>query len=128
MRYPFLSPAWFDKVDELIAAAGDLDIPPAMRAVALNVTITAPSGDALVNISDGVLSRGHRPDAPTTLALSAALARKVFVDGDAAAGVQAFVAGEMTAEGDLAKLVAMSTVEPSARQLALTREIAAITE
>ena len=27
MRYEFLSDAWFDKVDELIAGAGDLDIP-----------------------------------------------------------------------------------------------------
>src|SRR5687767_13470998 len=127
MRYPFLSPTWFDKVDELIARAGDLEIPPEMKAVTLNVTITGPGGDAEVNIENGVIARGHRPGAPTTLALSTELARKVFVDGDMAAGVQAFLTGEMKADGDLAKLVAMSTVEPSERQKALTREIAAIT-
>jgi type I restriction-modification system DNA methylase subunit len=61
------------------------------------------------------------------LTLSEALARKIFVDGDATAGVQAFLAGEIQIEGDLAKVVAMQTVEPSAPQLRLTRQIAAIT-
>jgi hypothetical protein len=128
MRYPFLSPAWFDKVDELIARAGDLQIPPEMKAVTLNVTITAPTGDTQLTIENGVLARGHKPGAPTQLALPSALARAIFVDGDTAAGVQAFLAGEMKADGDLSKLVAISTVEPSERQKALTREIAAITE
>lgn len=128
MPYAFLSPEWFAQVDELIAKAGDLQIPAEMKAVEINVTITSPRGDAEVYIKDGVLSRGHRANVPTTLTLSEELARKIFVDADTAAGVQAFLAGEMKAEGDLAKLVAMSTVEPSAAQKALTKQIAAITE
>jgi hypothetical protein len=128
MRYPFLSDAWFDKVDELIAAAGDLQIPPAMAAVQVNVTVTSPDGDTHLFMKDGLFRRGHEPGVDTSLSLDAALARKIFVDADAAAGVQAFLAGEIKVEGDLAKLVQMQTVEPSEPQQALTKRIAAITE
>ncbi len=76
---------------------------------------------------DGLFARGHRDGAPTSLALSVDLARKIFIDGDAAAGVQAFLAGDMKADGDLKSLVAMQTVEPSEPQKALTKRIAAIT-
>ena len=123
----FLSDGWFTEVDALIAAAGDLQIPPAMKAVEVNVTVTSPGGDIQLFIKDGVLARGHRAGAVTSLTLSADLARKIFVDGDAAAGIQAFVAGEIRAEGDLSKLVAMQTVEPSEPQKQLTKKIAAIT-
>lgn len=127
MRYTFLSVEWFAKVDELIAAAGDLHIPEAMKAVEVNVTVTRPSGDAEVFLKDGLFARGHRPGVPTSLTLSEELARKIFLEADAAAGVQAFLSGEMKVEGDLAKLVAMQTVDPSAPQLALTKRIAEIT-
>lgn len=127
MSYVFLSPEWFTKVDELIAQAGDLKIPPEMKAVEVNVTVTSPRGDAKIFMKDGLFTQGHRLGAEAAITLSEALARKIFVDGDAAAGVQAFLAGEMTLEGDLKKLVAMQTVEPSEPQKALTKKIAAIT-
>lgn len=128
MRYPFLSAEWFAKVDELISAAGDLRIPEAMKAVEVNVTVTRPSGNAEVFLKDGLFARGHRPGVATSLTLSEELARKIFLEADAAAGVMAFMAGEMKVEGDLTKLVAMQTTDPSAQQLALTKQIAAITE
>ncbi len=128
MKSRFLSDAWFSQVEQLIAAAGDLHIPEAMKAVEVNVTITAPDGEIPVSIKDGAISRGHRPSAVTSLTLSADIARKIFVDGDAAAGVQAFLTGEIKAEGDLSKLVAMQTVEPSDAQQQLTHRIAQITE
>lgn len=127
MSAPFLSDEWFSRVDALIAAAGDLQIPPAMKAAEVNVTVTSPTGDVELFLQDGLFTRGHRPRAVTTLTLSVALARKIFIDGDAAAGVQAFLSGEIKAEGDLATLVAMQTVEPSAAQEALRKQIAAIT-
>lgn len=128
MRYEFLSDAWFDKVEQMVAAAGDLQIPPAMKAVAVNVTITgtAAGGDRQLFMKDGLFVRGHQA-APTTLTLSVELARRIFIEADAAAGVQAFLEGQITVDGDLAQLVAMQTVEPSEPQKKLTREIAAVT-
>lgn len=127
MPYAFLSDEWFAQLDALVAATPDLEIPAAMKAVEINVTITAPTGDTQAYVKDGLLFRGHRERAPASLTLSAALARKVFVEADAAAGIQAFLAGEMIAEGDLAKLVAMQMEEPSPSQRRLAAAIAKIT-
>lgn len=130
MRYEFLSDEWFDKVEQMVAAAGDLQIPPAMKAVAVNVTITGTgkdgSGERQLFMKDGLFARGHKV-AATTLTLDATLARRIFIDADAAAGVQAFLEGNIKVDGDLAQLVAMQTVEPSEPQKQLTREIAAVT-
>jgi hypothetical protein len=127
MGYLFLSDEWFDKVDELVATAGDLQIPAAMKAVEVNITVTAPSGDIHLMMKDGLFTRGHGAGVATTLTLSVELARKIFVDGDTAAGAQAFFDGSLKVSGDLAKMVAMQTVEPSEPQKRLTRQIASIT-
>jgi hypothetical protein len=130
MPYAFLSDEWFTKVEALVAAAGDLKIPPAMKAVEVNVTVTgsaAGPGEIRLAMKEGLFTRGHCSDFATTLTLSADLARKIFIDGDAAAGVQAFLDGSIQVDGDLVKLVAMQTVEPSEPQKRLTRQIAEIT-
>lgn len=127
MRYEFLSDEWFAKVDELVAAAGDLQIPEAMKAVEVNVTVAGPRGETHLFMKDGLFTRGHQAGVATRLTLSAEIARRIFVDGDAAAGVQAFLAGEIKVEGDLAKVVAMQTTQPSEPQKRLTRQIAEIT-
>ncbi|MBX3155381.1 MAG: SCP-2 sterol transfer family protein [Deltaproteobacteria bacterium] len=126
MRHEFLSDPWFASVDALIAAAGDLQVPDAMK-VDVNVTVTRPGGDVQLFMRDGLFTRGHQPSAIATVTVPAEIARKIFVSGDVAAGVQAFLAGEMKVEGDLAKVVAMQTIEPSAPQKALTVKIAEIT-
>lgn len=132
MAHAFLSDAWFDAVDALIAAAGDLQIPAPMKDVEVNVTVTAAEGeggeDKALFLKDGLFVRGHQAGVATTLVVPAAIARKIFVEGDAAAGVQAFLTGEIQVTGDLAKVVAMQTVEPSEPQKALTRRIAEITQ
>ena len=127
MRFPFLSDEWFTKVDELIASAGDLKIPEPMKTAEVNITVKRPSGDTQLAMKNGLFQRGHDPSFNTVLTVDETIARKIFVDGDAAAGVQAFLEGKISVEGDLAKVVAMQTVEPSAEQMALTKKIAAIT-
>ncbi|MEO6774507.1 MAG: SCP-2 sterol transfer family protein [Kofleriaceae bacterium] len=128
----FLSDRWFDEVAQLMASAGDLKLPAPMQNVQVNVTIKrAPGtggGDVPAFVQDGVVARGHRDGADAMITLDEALARKLFVEADAAAGVQAFLAGQLVIEGDLAKVVAMQTAEPSAEQKALAQRIAAITD
>lgn len=127
MQYAFLSASWFDKVDELVAAAGDLQIPAAMKDVEINVTVTTASGPVELYLHDGLFQRGHKAGVTTSLTVGEAVARKIFVEGDVTAGVQAFLTGEIQVQGDLAKVVAMQTVEPSPPQRELTRKVAAIT-
>jgi hypothetical protein len=124
----FLSDPWFDEVAKLMASAGDLNLPAPMRNVKVNVTIKRPQGDVAAFVEDGVVARGHRDGADATITLDEALARKLFVEADAAAGVQAFLEGQLAVEGDLAKVVAMQTAEPSAEQKALAKRIAQITD
>jgi hypothetical protein len=127
MPHEFLSDAWFTEVDALIAGAGDLQIPRAMKTARVNVTVTSATGATPLHMKDGLFQRGHDPSFTTTLTVPEPIARKIFVDGDTAAGVQAFLEGQIQVEGDLATVVAMQTVEPSEPQKALTRRIAAIT-
>lgn len=128
MRYPFLSDDWFAEVDKLIAAAGDLKIPEAMKSAKVNITVTtAAGGNKQLAMREGMFTQGHDPSFTTSLTVGEDIARKIFVEGDAAAGVQAFLEGNIQVEGDLATVVAMQTVEPSEPQKKLTRQIAAIT-
>lgn len=127
MRYEFLSDAWFEKVDELIAAAGELDIPEPMKQAEVNVTVVSDGGETQLHMKDGLFYRGHQPAMATRLTLNSDLARKIFVDGDVTAGVQGFLEGQIKVEGDLASVVKLQTTLPSEAQKRLTREIAAIT-
>ncbi|HEY0255039.1 MAG TPA: SCP2 sterol-binding domain-containing protein, partial [Kofleriaceae bacterium] len=115
----FLSDGWFAEVQKLIAGAGDLNLPAPMKNVKVNVTIKRASGDVPVFLQDGVVAQGHRDGADATITLDEDLARKLFVEADAAAGVQAFMLGQLTIEGDLGKVVAMQTADPSTQQVAL---------
>ena len=123
----FLSPEWFAEVDRLVASAGDLKIPEAMRAAEINLTITSSRGEVRAHVKDGQLHQGHRDGAPTAITLDDTLARTVFVEADTAAGIQAFMGGQLVATGDLKPLVAMQMEEPSGEQKALAKRIAAIT-
>jgi hypothetical protein len=125
--YAFLSDTWFQKVDELVAAAGDLKIPSEMKTALVNVTVTSPRGDTRLHMKEGLFFRGHEASAAAAITISEELARRIFLQEDTAAGVQAFLSGEMKVEGDLARLVAMQTIEPSDPQRKLARQIASIT-
>jgi hypothetical protein len=127
MRFEFMSDEWFNKVDELIAAAGDLKIPEPMRVAKVNITVKGTKGDTQVHMQDGLFRRGHDPSFTTSLTVAEDIARKIFVHGDAAAGVQAFLEGHIQVEGDLATVVAMQTVDPSPQQMQLAQKIAEIT-
>lgn len=127
MRYPFLSDEWFAEVDQLIASAGDLEIPEAMRQVEANVTVVSDASETHLHLKDGLFYRGHQEGLATSLTLDDQLARRIFVDGDVTAGVQGFLEGQIQVEGDLASVVKLQTTLPSEPQKRLTRQIAAIT-
>ncbi len=124
----FLSQEWFAKVDELTAAAGDLNIPPTLANLVLNVTVNgAPDGSVDLALNGGKFERGHNASAGTKLVLPADLLRKIFLEGDAAAGMQGFMTGQIKVEGDMSKLMAMQSARPSDAQKALFKQILALT-
>lgn len=125
----FLSDAWFDKVSELTAAAGNLNVPANLASLALNVSVSgAPGGTVDMCLNGGNFEKGLNASAPTKLSMPADLLRKIFLEGDQAAGMQGFMSGQIKVEGDMSKLMAMQTARPSEEQKGLLKQILAITE
>ena len=124
----FLSPEWFTKVSELRAAAGPLEVPEAIANTVINVTLTDKDSDNLLHIAGGEFVAQHNDSAGVSLGLSTDLLRKLFLEMDMQAGMQAFFAGEIKVEGDVSKLMELQTYQPDDKQRALLDQIIAITD
>jgi hypothetical protein len=107
MPYTFLSDEWLDEVKKLAEEAGaNAGAMPA--GVQLNLVVTGgPEGDKELHIADGAFGGGLVEGAPTKLTVPYGVARNMFIKGDQAAAMQAFMSGQIKVEGDMTKLMAM---------------------
>jgi putative sterol carrier protein len=133
--YPFLSDEWIAearRIREEYAGEG-ISVPLVVR---MNQVITeVPFGEgsmkANLDTSSGelVMELGHLESADVTVTLDYETAKAIFVEGTAEAGMQAFMAGKVRVDGDLAKLIAaLQQVSPGAfRASEVQRRIQAIT-
>jgi hypothetical protein len=126
MTHPFLTEPWFDAVDELRS-----EQPAATAAMAdatINITVVGgPDGDVDVHLAGGVFDRGHTDGAPTKLTVPFDTAKKLFIDGDQSAAMQAFMSGQIKVEGDMSKVMALQTAAPTAEQQAFQAKLADLT-
>ena len=127
MGYKFMSDEWFDEVEKLVNDA-NIEPPPQMADLAINVTITSDDGDKQMAIAAGKMQKGHVDGAPTTITLPLDLAKKLFIDQDQSAGMQAFMSGQIKIEGDMSKLMGMQSMQASEEQAALSKKIMEMTE
>ncbi|MCH8544419.1 MAG: SCP2 sterol-binding domain-containing protein [Alcanivorax sp.] len=127
MSCEFLSDEWFAKVEELRAAAGDIEAPAALADLVINITIGTDGGEKQMALVGGMLEQGHHADAPTTMILPADLAKRIFIEGDQSAGMQGFMSGQIRVEGDMSKLMALQTAQPTGAQVELMKKIQEIT-
>ncbi|HWB66931.1 MAG TPA: SCP2 sterol-binding domain-containing protein [Mycobacteriales bacterium] len=103
--YTFLSDDWLAEVARLTAEAGSGVMPD---SVSLNLVVTGgPEGDRELHIGDGAFAAGLMDSAPTKLTVPYDVAKNMFVKGDQAAAMQAFMSGQIKVEGDMTKLMAM---------------------
>lgn len=124
----FLSQEWFAKVAELTAAAGDLNVPSSLANLVLNVTVSdTPEGKVDLAINGGNFELGHNASAQTKLLLSSDLLRRIFLEGDASAGMSGFMTGQLKVEGDMSKIMAMQSARPSDAMKALFKQILEMT-
>ncbi|MCG8537521.1 MAG: SCP2 sterol-binding domain-containing protein [Pseudomonadales bacterium] len=124
MSLKFLSEEWFAKVAELKAAAGEIEVPAALHDLIINITVTGTDfGDVDICMNAGMIEQGHHDSAPTKMILPVDLAHRLFIDNDQSAGMQGFMSGQIKIEGDMSKLMAMQTVQPSDDQKALQKAI-----
>ena len=126
MSHPFLSQPWFDAVDEL--RSEQPDAPEALADASINITVTGgPDGDVDVHLADGAFDRDHTESAPTKLTVPYEVAKKLFIDGDQSAAMQAFMSGKIKVEGDMTKVMALQTVAPTDEQQAFQAKLADLT-
>lgn len=124
----FLSDEWFAQLKELHEAAGDLEAPAALQDLVINITVESDEGEKQMALVAGMLEPGHHDDAPTTMIVPADLAKQIFIDNDQSAGMQGFMSGQIRVEGDMSKLMALQTAQPSGAQMELMKKVQEITD
>jgi len=121
MSHPFLSPAWMEAAKEIRAKYAD-QATKVTTSIKMNQVITdVPehvSGDATIksyidtSSGDVVMELGELTAADLTVTTDYETARKLFVEQDQQAGMQAFMAGKIKVQGDMMKMMAMQTSMP----------------
>ncbi|OUY07670.1 SCP2 sterol-binding domain-containing protein [Acinetobacter populi] len=119
----FLTDDWFSTVEQLTTEAGDLNLPPALANLALNLVVTDADGETQLSLEGGKIQKGLADNAKTTLNMDAETLRKVFLEFDMAAAMQAFMTGKIKVQGDMSQLMALQTAQPSAEQKTLFKRI-----
>lgn len=127
MSLEFLSDEWFAKVKEIRDAAGEVETPAALADLVINITVKTDDGETEMALVGGMIEEGHQDGAPTTMTLPADLAKRIFIEGDQSAGMQGFMSGQIKIEGDMSKLMALQSAQPSDDQKQLMKQIQDIT-
>ncbi|MFD1438412.1 SCP2 sterol-binding domain-containing protein [Acinetobacter terrae] len=119
----FLTDDWFSNVENLTAQAGDLNLPPALANLAINLVVTDSQGNTELSLDGGAIKKGLSPNAKTTLNMDGETLRKVFLEFDMAAAMQAFMTGKIKVQGDMSQLMALQTAKPSQEQKDLFKKV-----
>jgi len=124
----FLSDDWFKKVDELTKAAGDLQIPKALKDVVVNLTISSDLGDIKMCMNGGIMQKGHVEKADVDMSMPAEYAYKILIKGDWGMGMKGWVARKIKLSGNMRKMMPLKTHKPSNPQEELRKKIDANTD
>ena len=133
MPFPFLSAEWMDAAKAIREKYADQSAAITI-SVRMNQVITDTpfdDGDVLLYLdtSSGslVMEQGGLETPDLTLTTDYETAKKIFVDQDQAAGMQAFMAGKVRIQGDMAKLM-MAQAGGQGGNQQLTEALQSITE
>jgi hypothetical protein len=131
-KHVFLSDEWFDEAEAVVG--GHDTTAPAHANVRINLVITGTPFAADVEMHMGAADgkgdwgRGHRENADVTLTTDYGTAKEIFVSGNPQAGMQAFMAGKVKMQGDMAKLIAAQQGGAGPGNPALSQALQDITE
>ncbi|MDP4928523.1 MAG: SCP2 sterol-binding domain-containing protein [Ilumatobacteraceae bacterium] len=134
MSHQFLSESWIEAARDIRHRYSG-DVPAIDVVVRINVITTkVPFGDgsisAYIDTSNGRLEMelGSIEESDLTVTTDYETARKLFVEQDPTASMQAFMAGRIKVEGDITRLMVMQTSLPQTDKTdAVAAEIKAIT-
>ena len=123
----FLTDEWFEQVEQMGQEAGELNLPPALANMIVNLKVSDSDKDIEANFADGLLHRGLSSDATTTLLLDRAILQSIITDFDTNEIMGAFMGGKIRVEGDMSQLMAVQTARPSTEQKELYKSIKSMT-
>jgi putative sterol carrier protein len=123
----FLTEAWFEEVAQLGQQAGELNLPPALANMVINLKVADGEQNIEANFTDGLLHSGLNSNATTTLLLDRATLQSIITDFDMNEIMGAFMGGQIRVEGDMSQLMALQTARPSTEQKELFKNIRSIT-
>lgn len=124
----FLSEDWFNQVETLGQEAGDLNLPPSLENMTMNLKVNDGGEEIQANLTKGLLTRGLNSDAATTLLLDKQTLLDLMKDFDMNSAMGAFMSGKIRVEGDMSQLMTLQTAKPSSEQAALFDKIKSVTE
>ncbi|WP_201527542.1 MULTISPECIES: SCP2 sterol-binding domain-containing protein [Psychrobacter] len=119
----FLTDEWFEQVAEFGNEAGELNLPPALANMVINLKVSNGEQDIDANFADGLLHRGLNTDATTTLLLDRDVLQSIITNFDMNEIMGAFMSGQIRVEGDMSQLMALQTARPSSEQKELFKRI-----
>ncbi len=129
MAHAFLSDGWFDEAEKIRAEINP-EVPEMIQDLVINLVVKdGPDGDIEVKMEAGRFVKGLADEAPTKLTVPYDVAKKMFIDQDPEASMQAFMSGQIQVEGDMTKLMAMQAGGPPSEQtLEVQKRISDMTE
>ncbi len=135
MPYLFLSEEWLAEA-RLIRAEYEGNTPQVPHVVRMNLVVNEVPFDpgqidAHLDTSEGMIDIevAHLSEPDLTVTVDYGTAKAILVDGNFQAGMQAFMAGKVRVEGDMAKLMALQTGSgPDERAAEMAARLRAITE
>ena len=129
-KYPFLSDAWFSAAEKLIGEHEPEGPPGANLCMNLEVADGDKTTEFHMGTKDGAVlfGKGKTEGADLTMSTDIDTARAVFVSGDQAAGMQAFMAGKVRVQGDMTKLMMAQAGGGGGANAALSQALQDITE
>jgi putative sterol carrier protein len=133
-QFPFLSDEWVGearRIREEVGTGSAGTVPHQMR---MNLVITeVPFGegaiDAHMDTTDGQLKleTGHIDPVDLKVTLDYATAKAILVEGNPQVGMQAFMAGKVRVEGDMAKLMMLQGAPPDETAQEVAKRLREIT-
>ncbi|MDN6274936.1 MAG: SCP-2 sterol transfer family protein [Psychrobacter sp.] len=123
----FLTDEWFEKVEQMGNEAGELNLPPALADMIVNLKVSDAGQDIEANFTEGLLHRGLNDAATTILLLDRDILQSIITDFDTNEIMGAFMGGKIRVEGDMSKLMAVQTARPSTEQKELYTRIKSMT-
>lgn len=122
----FLSNEWFDLVANLNNQSTELNLPPTLQALIVNIKIVPDVAE--FHLKEGKIWQGAVANAKSTILVDNDTLMSLITSKDTSLAIGAFMTGKIRVEGDMSALLSLQSAKPSQEQKALYKEILAMTE